>query len=603
MPPCASNGRRRLPACLVLALLVLTRAGFISGLQPNENRDSSVADIAMPSRPSLGSLQPVLDDGQFSARELQQFDMVPLLPFSPPPSPSPSPSPSPVETSPSPVTYQAPPPSPPTEGQNTALYIALGAGIGGALLLGAAIGMLLFWLARRKRRSSAEKDVEKAGGPPSNSIVPYYGACVPQESPGSSGSGSRPPQQAQPAWSAWGRQPEAQPQTSADGGAPSPPPYPPQLPWYSPAPAGAGARATEMSPEAAQRPHTMHPNVIYSAPGTPEDQRIPTRQAVPASSSPSPPSYDWAYYARTRISPAPGGPSASASRYPSRRAGKQVVFHDDGSPRVLEVMVATRRQGTTRELLDSAAFHARPAAPAHPFFVEELDSEGEVERPARHAPAPGPRQAPRDSMDGYAAAPYFGGFTSRAGRSLELGTERGRDSVDLHVPRGTAMKAAAVVVERPHRPLAGPDHRAPAEERESPPMAAAVEEPHPPLTPIQLPGAERHAGGRTPRDPGARQSWRAHDPSSLLTPYELGQEEEGAGGAGEDEGKWAPGGERGRPMKGSAEAAWPHTELPDIATAPRKRSDDGDWRRQSFGRRDVLGSLGPWEEERPENAM
>lgn len=137
MPPCASNGRRRLPACLVLALLVLTRAGFISGLQPNENRDSSVADIAMPSRPSLGSLQPVLDDGQFSARELQQFDMVPLLPFSPPPSPSPSPSPSPVETSPSPVTYQAPSPSPPTEGQNTALYIALGAGIGGALLLGA----------------------------------------------------------------------------------------------------------------------------------------------------------------------------------------------------------------------------------------------------------------------------------------------------------------------------------------------------------------------------------------------------------------------------------------------------------------------------------
>lgn len=253
-------------------------------------------------------------------------------------------------------------------------------------------------------------------------------------------------------------------------------------------------------------------------------------------------------------------------------------------------------QGTTRELLDSAAFHARPTAPAHPFFVEELDSEGEVERPARHAPAPGPRQAPRDSMDGYAAPPYFGGFTSRAGRSLELGTERGRDSVDLHVPRGTAMKEAAVVVERPHRPLAGPDHRAPAEELESPPMAAAVEEPHPPLTPIQLPGAERHAGGRTPRDPGARQSWRAHDPSSLLTPYELGQEEEGAGEAGEDEGKWAPGGERGRPMKGSAEAAWPHTELPDIATAPRKRSDDGDWRRQSFGRRDVLGSLGPWEE-------
>ncbi|KFM28659.1 hypothetical protein F751_3489 [Auxenochlorella protothecoides] len=140
-------------------------------------------------------------------------------------------------------------------------------------------------------------------------------------------------------------------------------------------------------------------------------------------------------------------------------------------------------------------------------------------------------------MDGYAAPPYFGGFTSRAGRSLELGTERGRDSVDLHVPRGTAMKEAAVVVERPHRPLAGPDHRAPAEELESPPMAAAVEEPHPPLTPIQLPGAERHAGGRTPRDPGARQSWRAHDPSSLLTPYELGQEEEGAGEAGEDEGK------------------------------------------------------------------
>lgn len=99
-----------------------------------------------------------------------------------------------------------------------------------------------------------------------------------------------------------------------------------------------------MSSEAAQRPYTVHPNVIYSAPGTPEDQRIPTRQALPVSSSPSPPNYDWAYYARTRISPAPGGPSASASRYPSRRAGKQVVFHDDGSPRVLEVMVATRRQ-------------------------------------------------------------------------------------------------------------------------------------------------------------------------------------------------------------------------------------------------------------------
>lgn len=285
--------------------------------------------------------------------------------------------------------------------------------------------------------------------------------------------------------------------------------------------------------------------------------------------------------------------SACASRYAQPLLGLLLctMCGSEAAPFAPRSSPRSHTQGTTRELLESAALHARPMAPAHPFVVEELDSEGEVAHPAPRFPGVDGCQVPRDSMDGFHAPPCFGGFAPRWGRSLELGAPCDRDSVDLHVPRSTAGDLGALRG-TPHRPLKSADRDATAEGLESPPMGGeGVEEPRPPLTPVQLPDTGRT---QATQERGSCRSWKAHDPSSLLTPYGSGLGEEGA-----DEDEEASDSEprpeaQGRPR--SAVSPWLHSRLPPHAVLRGKRGEEGDWRRQSFGRRDVLGSLGPWEE-------